>query len=93
MVGENSAEVFVPNVSGVILNKEQLLANFGNLGGLNMTDNSSGKVNNQAVVDAVRSLEQTIQARPPTPIVANFNATDDGQLDKMFAIQRSALRV
>lgn len=96
IVGENSPELFVPGVSGTILNREQVLKNLGSLGDLNLSSTSlnerGGGVDNQAVVDAVRSLEQTIRSRPPTPIVANFAGADDGQLDKMFAIQRSALR-
>ncbi len=92
IVGENSPEVFVPGVSGTVLNREQVLKNLGSLGDLNLNVGSSSGVDNKAVVDAVRSLEQTIRSRPPTPIVANFAGADDGQLDKMFAIQRSALR-
>jgi hypothetical protein len=93
IVGENSPEVFMPGVSGTVLNREQVLKNLGSLGGVNLNVNSANGVDNKAVVDAVRSLEQTIQSRPPAPIVANFNSPDDGQLDKMFKIQRAALRV
>ena len=92
IVGENSPELFIPGQSGTILNREQLLKNLGNLGGLNLNFQSNKGDNNQAVINAIKGLEQTILSRPPTPIVANFAAPDDGQLDKMFALQRSALR-
>ena len=92
IVGENSPEVFIPNVSGTVLNREQVLKNLGSLGNLNLNVGSNPGSSNQEVVAAVRSLEQTIKSRPPTPIVANFAGADDGQLDKMFALQRSALR-
>ncbi|MGL4617880.1 MAG: hypothetical protein ACRCZS_02300 [Chroococcidiopsis sp.] len=94
IVGENEPELFIPNVSGTILNREQILRNLSNLGGvnLNVADNGSG-TSNREVVEAVRSLEQTIQSRPPAAIVANFNAPDDDGVDKLFALQRSALRI
>jgi hypothetical protein len=93
VVGEREPEVFVPNVSGTVLNREQILKNLGSLGGLNLNVAGNAGSSNREVVDAVRSLEQTIKSRPPAPIVANFNSPDDGQLDKMFKIQRAALRV
>jgi hypothetical protein len=93
VVGEKSPEVFVPNVSGTILNREQILKNLGSLVPLNMNVAAEKGVDNRAVIDAIKSLEQTISSRPPTPIVANFATADDGQLDKLFAIQRSALRI
>jgi hypothetical protein len=93
LVGENSPEVFVPNASGTILNREQLAKNFGNLGNLNLNVGTNSNVDNKAVVDAVQSLEQTIQSRPPAAIVANFNAPDDDGMDKLFALQRASLRV
>jgi hypothetical protein len=92
-VGENSPELFVPGVSGTVLNREQILRNLGGLGELSLNVGGGKGVDNQQVVAAVQSLEQTIRSRPPAPIVANFAAADDGQLDKMFAIQRSALRI
>lgn len=93
IVGENSPELFVPGVSGTVLNREQILKNLGSLGGLNLKVGEGKGVDNERVVAAVQSLEQTIRSRPPAPIVANFAGADDGQLDKMFAIQRSALRI
>jgi hypothetical protein len=93
IVGENSPEVFVPNVSGTVLNREQLTKNFGNLGALNLNVGTNSGSSNKEVVDAVRSLEQTIQSRPPSPIVANFTAPDDGGMDKLFALQRASLRI
>jgi hypothetical protein len=93
IVGENSPELFVPGVSGTVLNREQILKNLGGLGELSLNVGGGKGVDNQQVVAAVQSLEQTIRSRPPAPIVANFAAADDGQLDKMFAIQRSALRI
>ncbi len=93
VVGEKGQEVFVPNVSGTVLNREQILKNLGSLGGLNVNLGAEKGANNRAVIDAIQSLEQTIQSRPPTPIVANFNAPDDGGMDKLFALQRSSLRL
>ncbi len=94
LVGENSPEVFVPNVSGTVLNREQVLKNLGGLGGLGDLNLNSGKGNDsREVIGAIRSLEQTILSRPPTPIVANFSAPDDGGMDKLFALQRSSLRI
>lgn len=92
IVGENSPEVFVPGVSGTVLNREQVLKNLGSLGGLNLNVGGGKGNDNREVIGAIQSLEQTIRSRPPTPIVANFAGADDGQLDKLFAIQRSALR-
>jgi hypothetical protein len=95
IVGEKEPELFVPNVSGTILNREQILKNLGNLGGvnLNVAGGNNGGTINRDVISAIQSLEQTIQSRPPTPIVANFNAPDDGGMDKIFALQRSSLRI
>ena len=93
LVGENSPEVFVPGASGTILNKEQLMKNFGNLNSLNVNSNSGGMPGNRGTIEAIKSLEQTILSRPPAPIIANFNSPDDAGLDKLFAVQRSSLRI
>jgi hypothetical protein len=93
VVGERSPEVFVPNVSGTVLNREQILKNLGSLGGLSLNVAAGKGGDNREVIQAIKSLEQTIQSRPPTPIVANFNSPDDGGMDKLFALQRSSLRI
>jgi hypothetical protein len=94
IVGENSPELFVPRVSGTVLNREQVLKNLGSLGGLNLNvGQGSAATSNREVVDAVRSLQASIESRPPTPIVANFNAPDDDGMDKLFALQRASLRI
>jgi hypothetical protein len=96
IVGENSPEVFVPGVSGTVLNREQIFKNLSGLGGVNLnvegsTQNNNG-TSNREVIEAVRSLEQTIQSRPPATVVANFNAPDDDGVDKLFTLQRASLR-
>jgi hypothetical protein len=93
IVGENSPELFIPGQSGTVMNREQLLKNLGNLGGVNLNvSGRDGGTSNRDVVEAVRSLEQTIQSRPPAALVANFNAPDDDGMDKLFALQRASLR-
>jgi hypothetical protein len=94
LVGERSAEVFIPGQSGTILNREQVMKNLGSLGSLNLNVGSGGNLgDNREVIGAIKSLEQTILSRPPTPIMANFNAPDDGGMDKLFALHRSSLRI
>jgi hypothetical protein len=60
---------------------------------LNLNVGAGKGSDSQETIAAIRSLEQTILSRPPTPIVANFSAPDDGGMDKLFALQRSSLRI
>jgi hypothetical protein len=45
------------------------------------------------LIQEVKTLQDIISSRPPTPIVANFNAPDDDGMDKLFKLQRASLRV
>jgi hypothetical protein len=68
-----------------------------NLGGFKPTVPGSDKRGKDAdmslLIKEVKALQEIISSRPPVPIVANFNGADDGQLDKLFALQRSSLRI
>jgi hypothetical protein len=61
--------------------------------GFNLNTGATPPPNNRDVVDSIKSLQSSIESRPPTPIVANFNAPDDDGMDKLFKLQRAALRI
>jgi hypothetical protein len=77
-----------------ILDRDQIRKNLGNFSGVNFDTGSKPiMVDNRELVAEIKTLQEIIRSRPPTPIVANFNAPDDGGMDKLFALHRSALRI
>jgi hypothetical protein len=73
---------------------DQIRKNLGNFSGTNFDVGSrSVTVDNRELVAEIKNLQEIIRSRPPTPIVANFTAPDDDGMDKLFKLQRSALRI
>jgi hypothetical protein len=93
VVGEREPEVFVPNVSGTVLNREQILKNLGSLGGLNLNVAAGKGGDHREVVGAIQTLRASIENRNPQ-VVTNvaFAAADTREMDDFNRLQRSIAR-
>lgn len=104
IVGENEPELFIPNVSGTILNQQQIRQNLDLfhktidyrvplIPGLGESSSDFNIPENQEVVNELRSLKQIISNRNPTvnvPITVNGESKD--QISEFIQLQRNLLR-
>jgi hypothetical protein len=93
VVGENSPEVFVPGVSGTVLNRQQVLQNLGSLAANVNVAVPQGAPSDGAVLRQLQSLQRSIESRPPVvPLQATFGSPDSAQFDEYMKAQRAMLR-
>jgi hypothetical protein len=93
VVGENSPEVFVPGVSGTVLNRQQVLQNLGTLAANVNVAVPQGAPSDGAVLRQLQSLQRSIESRPPVvPLQATFGSPDSAQFDEYMKAQRAMLR-
>jgi hypothetical protein len=95
VVGEKEAEVFVPNTSGTILNRSQILGNLSTLAGavnFQLPQAAAGG-DNKAVVNQLKTLQSAIESRqvPVAPQVT-FASADSAEYDNYLKAQRASLR-
>jgi hypothetical protein len=106
VVGESEPEIFIPGVSGTILNQQQIVANLDRLmmvrnlvspgsivlpSMLNSVSVSGGDLG--PLLAEVKALRAAVLERPPVvQSSATFVSPDDGNYDKFLALQRSIAR-
>ena len=105
VVGEDEPEIFIPGVSGTILNQQQIVANLDRLLMVrNLVSPGSGAIVMPLLVTSgtndlapllaeIKALRSAVLERPPVIAApATFVSPDDGNYDKFLALQRSIAR-
>jgi hypothetical protein len=104
LVGEREPEIFIPNVSGTILNQAQITRNLSALqaaqtiGGMGtptiaFSQNSTVSMGQDAIVSELQALRKLVGDRQPiSQMNATFEAPDSGSFDQFAKLQRSLLR-
>jgi hypothetical protein len=102
VVGEREAEVFVPGVSGTILNQAQIAKNLSafqaaqSIAGIRPLHVEQIRAGGSggASMDLADRIERAIAARPPSTanIPVTFGSPDSRQWDEFLKLQRSLLR-
>ncbi len=96
VVGEREPEVFIPNADGVVLNRQQILANLDILAGavnLPIPTGAAAISGDPRVIKQLQSLEALIASRQPgVAVSANFAAADSAEWDNYLKLQRSIAR-
>ncbi|MBC7517095.1 MAG: hypothetical protein H7237_11850, partial [Alkalinema sp. FL-bin-369] len=104
VVGEDEPEIFIPGVSGTILNQQQIVANLDRLlmvrnlvspgAAIVMPSLTSAGANDLAPLLAeIKALRSAVLERPPVIAApATFVSPDDGNYDKFLSLQRSIAR-
>ena len=104
-MGEDEPEIFIPGVSGTILNQQQIVANLDRLLMVrNLVSPGSGAIVMPLLVTSgtndlapllaeIKALRSAVLERPPVIAApATFVSPDDGNYDKFLALQRSIAR-
>jgi TP901 family phage tail tape measure protein len=104
LVGEREPEVFIPGVSGTILNQAQITRNLSalqaaqSIGGMGtptiaVSQNSTVTMGQSAIVQELQALRKLVGDRQPVSTMnATFEAPDSGSFDQFAKLQRSLLR-
>ena len=104
IVGEVEPEVFVPRVSGTVLNQQQIEQNLTtfiqarSIAGLPSLSVPMPSIRVQSdpiapLLNEIKLLRSTVESRTPTTTIpVTFGAPDSAQWDDMLKLQRSLLR-